>query len=92
MSLFKIYASVTLIFTSDKVLFYVYLIALYTSYENRNVFAVTIREEVLQSANIQSFTDYRAFLMPCCLSFYLMKHGKQFLKSCFNGINIINLT
>ena len=27
-----------------------------------------IREETLQSVDIQSVTDYRAFLLPCCLS------------------------
>ena len=43
--------------------------ALYTSYETTSVFAVNIREETLQSANIQSVMDFRAFLMPCCLSF-----------------------
>ena len=55
--------------TSDNVLFYGYLIALDTSYENTNVFAENIREETLQSDDIQSVTDYRAFIMPFCLSF-----------------------
>ena len=55
--------------TSDNVLFYGYLIALDTSYENINVFAGNIREETLQSDDIQSVTDYRAFIMPCCLLF-----------------------
>ena len=50
--------------TSENVLFYGYLIPLYTSYQNTNVFAGNIREETLQSADIQSVTDYRDFLMP----------------------------
>ena len=50
--------------TSDNALIYGYLIALYTSYENTNVFAGNIREEPLHSDNIQFVTDYRAFLMP----------------------------
>ena len=62
-----IYSKATL--TSNKALFYGYLIAVYTSYKSTNVFAVNIREETLQSANIQPVTDYRAFLTPCCLSF-----------------------
>ena len=33
------------------------------------VFAGNIGEETLQSDDIQSVTDYRAFLMPWCLSF-----------------------
>ena len=59
---------------------------LYTSYENANVFATSIREDALQSVDIQSVMDYRAFVTPCCSSFYLMKHGEQILKSCLNGL------
>ena len=54
--------------TSDK-FFYGYLITFYTSYEKTNVFAANIREETLQSADIQSVTDNRAFLITCCLPF-----------------------
>ena len=33
------------------------------------VFAANIREDTLQSADIQSVMQYRAFLMPRCWSF-----------------------
>ena len=72
--------------------FYGYLIALYTSYENTNVFAANIREETLQSADIQSVTDYRAFLMPCCLSLLFDEALRTIPQIMFNGVNIKYLT
>ena len=45
-----------------------FLIALCTSCYNANVFVANISEDTLQSVNIRSVTDYRAFLMPCCSS------------------------
>ena len=55
--------------TSDNAPFYGYLIALYTSYENKNVFAGNNREETMQSADIQFVMDYRAFFnaMMCVI-------------------------